>query len=261
MRAEHQPVRVGRAGRDRARRSRARGRPGHRRPPPGAHAERQAGDACARHAAGSGHRREPPRQPRPAPAERHGWPLSRVRPPPQRVRDLRHIGCLWLVPQPRKQFVEMTKALLEIYPEIELIHRRPRPRSVPHVTIGSRLTEEQQRRSSVSCSRSCRSAEESTASSCTSATRRVDGGPGRRSHYSERAMTAVLFTCSGRRVDIVTAFGRAGATTVATDVEPARTDALPRRPPRVRAARKRSRLHPEAQRGNRDLQRKSSSCL
>ena len=33
-------------------------------------------------------------------------------------------------------------------------------------------------------------------------------------------MTAVLFTCSGRRVDIVTAFGRAGATTVATDVNP-----------------------------------------
>jgi len=33
-------------------------------------------------------------------------------------------------------------------------------------------------------------------------------------------MTAVLFTCAGRRVDIVTAFGRAGATTVATDVSP-----------------------------------------
>jgi carbamoyl-phosphate synthase large subunit len=33
-------------------------------------------------------------------------------------------------------------------------------------------------------------------------------------------MTAVLFTCSGRRVDIVTAFGRAGATTVATDMNP-----------------------------------------
>src|SRR5262245_47955862 len=33
-------------------------------------------------------------------------------------------------------------------------------------------------------------------------------------------MTAVLFTCAGRRVDIVTAFGRAGATTVATDVNP-----------------------------------------
>jgi carbamoyl-phosphate synthase large subunit len=33
-------------------------------------------------------------------------------------------------------------------------------------------------------------------------------------------MTAVLFTCAGRRVDIVTAFGRAGATTVAADLNP-----------------------------------------
>ena len=33
-------------------------------------------------------------------------------------------------------------------------------------------------------------------------------------------MTAVLFTCAGRRVDIVTAFGRAGATTIATDANP-----------------------------------------
>lgn len=31
-------------------------------------------------------------------------------------------------------------------------------------------------------------------------------------------MTAVLFTCAGQRVDIVTAFARAGATTIATDV-------------------------------------------
>jgi carbamoyl-phosphate synthase large subunit len=31
-------------------------------------------------------------------------------------------------------------------------------------------------------------------------------------------VTAVLFTCAGQRVDIVSAFGRAGATTVATDV-------------------------------------------
>jgi carbamoyl-phosphate synthase large subunit len=31
-------------------------------------------------------------------------------------------------------------------------------------------------------------------------------------------MTAVLFTCAGQRVDIVTAFGRAGATTIATDL-------------------------------------------
>ena len=33
-------------------------------------------------------------------------------------------------------------------------------------------------------------------------------------------MTAVLFTCAGQRVDIVDAFGRAGATTVAADVNP-----------------------------------------
>jgi carbamoyl-phosphate synthase large subunit len=33
-------------------------------------------------------------------------------------------------------------------------------------------------------------------------------------------VTAVLFTCAGQRVDIVTAFGRAGATTVAADVNP-----------------------------------------
>ena len=33
-------------------------------------------------------------------------------------------------------------------------------------------------------------------------------------------MPAVLFTCAGQRVDIVTAFARAGATTVAADVDP-----------------------------------------
>jgi len=33
-------------------------------------------------------------------------------------------------------------------------------------------------------------------------------------------MTAVLFTCAGRRVDIVSAFARAGATTVAVDTSP-----------------------------------------
>jgi carbamoyl-phosphate synthase large subunit len=33
-------------------------------------------------------------------------------------------------------------------------------------------------------------------------------------------VTAVLFTCAGQRVDIVSAFGRAGATTIATDVDP-----------------------------------------
>jgi carbamoyl-phosphate synthase large subunit len=33
-------------------------------------------------------------------------------------------------------------------------------------------------------------------------------------------VTAVLFTCAGQRVDIVTAFARSGATTIATDVDP-----------------------------------------
>jgi carbamoyl-phosphate synthase large subunit len=33
-------------------------------------------------------------------------------------------------------------------------------------------------------------------------------------------VTAVLFTCAGQRVDIVTAFARAGATTIATDINP-----------------------------------------
>ena len=50
-------------------------------------------------------------------------------------------------------------------------------------------------------------------------------------------MPVVLFTCAGQRVDIVTAFGRAGATTLAVDLERARAGALRRRPPRARAAR------------------------
>jgi carbamoyl-phosphate synthase large subunit len=33
-------------------------------------------------------------------------------------------------------------------------------------------------------------------------------------------VTAVLFTCAGQRVDIVSAFARAGATTIATDINP-----------------------------------------
>ena len=53
-----------------------------------------------------------------------------------------HIGCLWLDPRPREPFVAMTKALLEIYPEIE--YPPDATEIVPHVTIGSRLSEEQQ---------------------------------------------------------------------------------------------------------------------
>lgn len=53
------------------------------------------------------------------------------------------IDCLWLAPQPRKQFVEMTKALLEIYPEVDYLPEGA-TEIVPHVTIGSHLTSEQQ---------------------------------------------------------------------------------------------------------------------
>jgi 2'-5' RNA ligase len=54
-----------------------------------------------------------------------------------------HIDCLWLAPQPRKQFVEMTKALLEIYLEVDYPPEGA-TEIVPHVTIGSHLTSEQQ---------------------------------------------------------------------------------------------------------------------
>ena len=110
----------------------------------------------------------------------------------------------------------MTKALLEIYPEVEYPPESA-AEIVPHVTIGSRLTEEQQEEIKRELQPKLPIRGRVDRVVLTSATRRVDGGPGRRSHYSERAMTAVLFTCSGRRVDIVTAFGRAGATTVATE--------------------------------------------
>ena len=40
-------------------------------------------------------------------------------------------------------------------------------------------------------------------------------------------MTSVLFTCAGQRVDIVSAFSRAGATTVATDLDPLAPALLP----------------------------------
>ena len=37
--------------------------------------------------------------------------------------------------------------------------------------------------------------------------------------YPSPSVTAVLFTCAGQRVDIVSAFGRTGATTIATDAD------------------------------------------
>ena len=49
-----------------------------------------------------------------------------------------------------------------------------------------------------------------------------DSGRARRSRecpLRSHAVTAVLFTCAGQRVDIVTAFGRAGATTIAADLD------------------------------------------
>ena len=43
--------------------------------------------------------------------------------------------------------------------------------------------------------------------------------PLRRPPLPSPSVTAVLFTCAGQRVDIVTAFGRAGATTIASDLD------------------------------------------
>ncbi len=40
----------------------------------------------------------------------------------------------------------------------------------------------------------------------------------RPSRYAHASVTTVLFTCAGQRVDIVSAFGRAGATTIAADI-------------------------------------------
>jgi hypothetical protein len=54
-----------------------------------------------------------------------------------------HIGCLYLEPRPREPFVALTEALVEMYPEIDHL---PEGASeiVPHVTVGGRLTPEQQ---------------------------------------------------------------------------------------------------------------------
>ena len=56
------------------------------------------------------------------------------------------------------------------------------------------------------------------------------------------SVTAVLFTCAGQRVDIVTAFGRAGATTIACRSRSAGAGALLRRSHGARAEGRRSRL-------------------
>jgi 2'-5' RNA ligase len=52
------------------------------------------------------------------------------------------IGCLYLEPQPAARFVAMTEALLKAYAEIE--YPPEGLEIVPHVTIGSGLTEEEQ---------------------------------------------------------------------------------------------------------------------
>ena len=49
---------------------------------------------------------------------------------------------------------------------------------------------------------------------------RVGRRPGVDRALRSWAVTAVLFTCAGQRVDVVTAFGRAGARTVAVDANP-----------------------------------------
>jgi 2'-5' RNA ligase superfamily len=53
------------------------------------------------------------------------------------------IGCLWLAPHPRRPFAELTEALLDIYPEVDYPPAGA-DEIVPHVTIGGRLSEEQQ---------------------------------------------------------------------------------------------------------------------
>ena len=69
------------------------------------------------------------------------------------------------------------------------------------------------------------------------------------------SVTAVLFTCAGQRVDIVTAFGRAGATTVAVRSRSARAGAVSRRSHGARAAGRRSRLRPGARGARRRARR------
>ena len=49
----------------------------------------------------------------------------------------------------------------------------------------------------------------------------------RRHRRLAAGLTAVLFTCAGQRVDIVTAFGRAGGETIAADVNPSRPRSTP----------------------------------
>ena len=56
-------------------------------------------------------------------------------------------------------------------------------------------------------------------------------------------MTAVLFTCAGQRVDIVTAFKRAGATTIAVDANPLAPALYHADRARARPARRRPGLH------------------
>ena len=54
-----------------------------------------------------------------------------------------HIGCLWLAPHPHRPFVELTRALLDIYPEVDYPPEGA-DEIVPHVTIGGHLTQEEQ---------------------------------------------------------------------------------------------------------------------
>ena len=64
-------------------------------------------------------------------------------------------------------------------------------------------------------------------------------------------MIGVLFTCAGQRVDIVSAFGRAGATTVAADADPLAPALYHAHRRRARAARGRPGLHTGAPRARR----------
>ena len=80
-------------------------------------------------------------------------------------------------------------------------------------------------------------------------------GPPLLSRRDVAVVTVVLFTCAGQRVDIVRAFGDAGATTLAVDARPARAGPLPRRPPGDRPADRRPRLRPRARGARRRARR------
>ena len=78
---------------------------------------------------------------------------------------------------------------------------------------------------------------------------------GARRRLRSGSVTAVLFTCAGQRVDIVTAFAPRRRDDGRGRRERARARALPRRPARARPAGRRPRLHRRAARARRAARR------